>query len=686
MPARWTAVTPWRPEREYWYTGVDESDHGEHAVSAAIGFGNFHTREFTVGDTLFQLAYDTSIGEVQVNEYTTAIETVARYIFSIFGRSLGPRYTVILIPQSPTGDDIVGEGWGTGQGQTMHPLTPSRLTLFAEQLIDAFVRHRPYRTILSEQTDYWFIDGLASYYAPRAVAHTGLISNESIMWNLAYHFVATHNVIGIERNLERLYESSDSHRIERSILAPIAIAHLDRELKSLSHSSVGLDDAVHHLLDTSQSGSIWDRMPFGTAASWEQFRDEYVRVQDLPAVGRFYALGPPTANPVPGAGRETNELVIAYTGKTDAFLENCGCKSNQSGGIARRASVIHNLRTDHPELLVLDAGDAFIRPKTTTVVDSLSQEEESLYLSLMEQVGYDAIGIGTTELTRGADYFMEQIHSLGVPYVSGNVSVGGSPIAVPSLIRNIHDLRIGIIGVLERPASPAAPPGFEDTIEFMSLEDPVEFLCREVPLLRAEVDLVIALGRLTPLTIRKLVAQCSGPDVIISTEFTGPFAKISEGNVMPVEEDSEGFLERTLVLYTKYTSYGLSVARLGLDREGSITTATMSDYMLDESIPDDPTIRQTLTDFYESIAKTVEAHGAVSPLFRGDPIRSVDSYVGGAQCVHCHEAEQRHWLTTKHANAYATLLDRHRHFNPKCVSCHVVAYGLPSGYGLGDRE
>src|SRR3990170_324691 len=43
-------------------------------------------------------------------------------------------------------------------------------------------------------------------------------------------------------------------------------------------------------------------------------------------------------------------------------------------------------------------------------------------------------------------------------------------------------------------------------------------------------------------------------------------------------------------------------------------------------------------------------------------------------------------MTTQHAGAFKTLLDRHRHFQPKCVSCHVVGYGTPHGYRLGMAE
>ena len=74
------------------------------------------------------------------------------------------------------------------------------------------------------------------------------------------------------------------------------------------------------------------------------------------------------------------------------------------------------------------------------------------------------------------------------------------------------------------------------------------------------------------------------------------------------------------------------------------------------------------------------------PLFADDTARREGLYAGAARCGECHAPEMAQWRRTKHATAYKTLLDRHRHFQPKCVVCHVVGYGTPHGYRLGMSE
>jgi hypothetical protein len=54
-------------------------------------------------------------------------------------------------------------------------------------------------------------------------------------------------------------------------------------------------------------------------------------------------------------------------------------------------------------------------------------------------------------------------------------------------------------------------------------------------------------------------------------------------------------------------------------------------------------------------------------------------YIGVQACSNCHVEEEKVWLATGHAGAYATLDRQHKQFNLECVSCHVTGYGEPGG-------
>ena len=407
--------------------------------------------------------------------------------------------------------------------------------------------------------------------------------------------------------------------------------------------------------------------------------------REIIPLGRAYTLAPTQPQPDPPAGPVTRRLTLLFTGDTQGYLENCGCKVNQSGGVARRSTALATLRKRDPEALLLDAGSAFVRPEKQLELDFLTRQEQALYLGTLDMMRYQAAAVGTTELTFGLDYFREQTRGLRVPFLAANIRNDGKPVAPATLVLRAHGVRVGLIGVFEPPYGKSATALFEENTQSLAFDDPIGTLKRQVPSLRTKADLVVAIGRLTPYTIRTAAASVPGLDAVISSEYRAP-AKIDgkEEHIHP--EDQPGFVDRLLVAYSSLTNYGLSSVRLGLDAQGRIASAEFGDHWLYEDTPDDPRVRETLNRFYDRVGRLAAAQEAVPPLFADDPARRSGDYAGAAKCAECHAAEMAQWRRTKHASAYKTLLDRHRHFQPKCVVCHVVGFGTPHGYRLGMPE
>jgi hypothetical protein len=686
LPDGWTAVVPWRRDGDLWRPGVDGRLAGEHLVASAIGLGRFRERSFEVGATRYRLAFESGVTPPEEAEAAARLETVARYLRGLFGHDLGPEYLTVVVPKALTRDEIVGEGWATGQGQTLAPMTGNRLHQFADQLIDAYLRHAPYRSEIQDPGEFWLVDGLKNLYGWRALDAAGLVPEEALRRELAVGYLIALNVHGLQRDLERLYSAPGSHRTERESLAPFVLAYLDHEIRAATKNASSLDAVVATMFRGRRAGSLWSSLPPPGPVSWERFRERYVRGgADLVPVEQFYSVAPTRPSPEPPAGKPVRALTIVYTGKTNGYLENCGCKVNQSGGVARRATALAAIRRSEPQAVLLDAGSAFLMPEKQQALDYLSRAETALYLKTMKMMRYQAVAVGATELTFGLDHFREALRGLAIPYLAANVRDGDRPVAPPTTIVNAAGLRLGVIGVFEAPWGRAATPSFEEASAPLRIDDPVETLRREVPALEKRADLVCAIGRLTPATIRRAVEASPGLDLIVSTEYDSPTHGDGRDEDLH-KEDHEGFVGRTLVAYTHLTNYGLGSVRLGLDAQGRIATAAFSDHWLYEDVPDQRQVRDLLNRFYDDVGRRAAAQESVPPLFADDPERLNGRYAGAARCATCHQAEHDQWMTTKHASAYKTLLDRHRHFQPKCVSCHVVGYGTPNGYRLGMPE
>jgi Cytochrome c554 and c-prime len=685
LPRGWTAVAPWRSEGDLFQPGIDGDWAAEQLIAGSVGFGRFRIRRFDSGRTTFRMAFEAGIPAAEEERLATGIESATRSIGDLFHRDLGPDYLTVVMPRAPGGDEIVGEGWATGQGGTLAPLTTNRLQRYAQQLIEAHLRYAPYRSEITRPDEFWLVDGLKTLYSWEAVTAAGLMSEDEVTRALAVPYLTSLDVPGIERDLEHLYSSTGSQRISREVLAPLTLALVDRRLRDASAGRETLAGVVARAFRGPRATSLWAALDSLPPGDWSDFRARYATGKEALPVERFYDLTLPRPSPDPPAGKVVRTLTVAYTGKTHGYLENCGCKVNQSGGVARRATALARLRKDHPGLLLLDAGEAFIMPDKQVDLDPLSRGEQDLYLKTLELMRYQAVAVGTSELAHGPEFFLQETRGRSVPFLAANIRRDGRLLATPSALLQAGGLRVAVIGIYEPPHGREANPIYEDRTSGLTFDDPIETLRREVPRLRKGADLVLAIGRLTPTTIRRVAAEVPGLDAILSTESAAAVRLPAEQGSAPQihQDDHPGFLGRTLVSYTHLTNYGLNSIDLGLDARHRIASASFYDHWLREEIPDDPRIRDLLNRFYDRIGRQAAAQHSVPPLFADDAERRQGLYVGAARCATCHAAEFAQWRRTPHAGAYKTLLDRHRHFQPRCVSCHVVGYGTPHGYHIG---
>src|SRR5258706_233033 len=378
--------------------------------------------------------------------------------------------------------------------------------------------------------------------------------------------------------------------------------------------------------------------------------------------------------------------VLCSPASVRAVKTSCECKVNRSGEMAGRATVLNQLRRKHPNVLLLDAGNSFRQPEDERRPDFFAEQEQRFYLRLQESMGYGAAAIGMNEMAFGLPYFRSMTQDMKTPYLIANVRQDGIPIAPGDTVLRPGGLRVDVVGLFEPPCVSATDALFEEQASRWTIEDPIQTVRHGLPEWRRRADLVVVMGRLTPTTIRRMVTECPGVDVIISTDEDAPTHRRVGERVELHNQDPSGFVGRTLVLYTSIHNYGLSSAELGLDAGGRIASASIEDHWLREDVPDDPVVRRRMNRFYDEVGRLDAAQASVTPPFANDPERFHEAYVGAAKCEGCHESEYTQWKTTKHASAYKTLLDAHRHYQPRCISCHVVGYGSPTGYRVGAPE
>ncbi len=142
-----------------------------------------------------------------------------------------------------------------------------------------------------------------------------------------------------------------------------------------------------------------------------------------------------------------SKLVILHTNDTHSNIEAFPANHNKfpnRGGVARRFSMIEEVRQQNENVLLLDAGDIF------QGTPYFNRYKGNLEMRLMSEMGYDVATLGNHDFDIGIDGFMSAYKNANFPFVNCNYDFGNTAMAQiikPYTIIKKGKLKIGILGV-----------------------------------------------------------------------------------------------------------------------------------------------------------------------------------------------------------------------------------------------
>lgn len=142
------------------------------------------------------------------------------------------------------------------------------------------------------------------------------------------------------------------------------------------------------------------------------------------------------------------KLVILHTNDTHSRIEpfpDDGSRNAGLGGVARRTSLINQIRSENEHVLLLDAGDIF---QGTPYFNFFGGE---LDIRLMSEMGYDATTMGNHDFDGGLENFEKHMREQGnFPLIISNYDFSDTVLHDRYMTRKVFqkgDLRIGVTGV-----------------------------------------------------------------------------------------------------------------------------------------------------------------------------------------------------------------------------------------------
>jgi hypothetical protein len=431
--------------------------------------------------------------------------------------------------------------------------------------------------------------------------------------------------------------------------------------------------------------------------------------------------GPALVLGQPKPSRGERHVTLFYSGEVRGTLEPCGCTSDPLGDIARYAALVRAAERSGPTFLVDGGGLSF--PESASAKEKAANELRARFLGkTLPGLGPFAAGLADNDLGAG--------HGDVTPRRLA-VNFSRSPAIVPSELKTLGDVRVGIFGV----ADPALAARVGATAE-----DPVPAAKREVARLRgAGADLVIALVPLDRPTARRL-ARAASPDlVVLGRQVGGGQARAEQvGSAFLVSAAEElarvGRIDFILREKGALTDAGgpeaAALRRVEIDAAAARLDEELKRWSSGANAGGDPGFidakrreRAALDEEKKSLDRpwTPPATGnyftnQLIPLRRSLPrdqktageMRRLDAqvaainlrnapppaprepgrayFVGDAKCGPCHKEALAFWKKTVHAEAWQTLVEVGKQNDYKCTGCHVTGYGQVGGSSLGHTD
>jgi len=114
------------------------------------------------------------------------------------------------------------------------------------------------------------------------------------------------------------------------------------------------------------------------------------------------------------------------------------------GGFTRLSGKINDIRKEHENVLLLDAGDIF---QGTPYFNLYGGEIE---YKLMSEMGYFASTLGNHDFDNGIEGLLAQVKNASFQFINCNYDLSNSPLkehVVPYKIKEFKGIRIGVLGV-----------------------------------------------------------------------------------------------------------------------------------------------------------------------------------------------------------------------------------------------
>lgn len=325
------------------------------------------------------------------------------------------------------------------------------------------------------------------------------------------------------------------------------------------------------------------------------------------------------------ADADTWKLTVMHTNDTHAHLAE----------VARRATLVKQIRGEGGNSLLLDAGDVFSGDLYFT------KWQGSADLAFMNYLQYDAMTFGNHEFDKGTEVLAEFVKNANFPLVSSNIDFSkdkkmaplfkepasfgaGKPGVYPYVVLEVDGHRVGVFGMTTEDTKETSSPGKD--VVFRNAEAAADETVRAME--KEGINIIIGLSHLGYARDKGLAENVEGIDLIVGGH---THTKLDVPDVI-IDE-----VHRTPTLVVQANEWGKFLGRVDLvfDNQGNVLTGpgqTGGGLMtIDGKVEEDSIVKEMLAPYnaeLEELKKQVV--GVAADVLDGDRahVRSKETNLG----------------------------------------------------------
>lgn len=207
------------------------------------------------------------------------------------------------------------------------------------------------------------------------------------------------------------------------------------------------------------------------------------------------------------------KLTIIYTGNIGGLIDPCGCRV-PLGGMARRSTALAAIKSEKPNLIVVDSGALLYEGiKLTPPFEPAQRARARLAVEEVKKMGIDAVNVSNMDLANSVDSLLAYGNA-GLPWLSANIvwKKTGTLVFPPDTVRTAGGVRVGIFGLIDE--NTLGVPMFDESSP-LKVNNPAETARLEIEKLKKTSDIIVALAYMDADRVEKLAADVPGIDIAV---------------------------------------------------------------------------------------------------------------------------------------------------------------------------